>query len=124
MSKDLPQPGEFYEKAEQSTQPTCIEPQYETEPAVDQSFVDAFKLFQERFHPQVAVIYYPCSSVDMSPTVAFQTSQQQPPSVIYADRDEQAMKVLQENEQHALPVDVLDFNPGRVDLLLLFNPMI
>ena len=80
--------------------------------------IQAFNTFSEAFEPKLNVIYYPGSHTDMSPskTLSFQNSR-----IIYVDRDNNAIQTLRREGCEAYLKDAKKFNPGKVDLLLLFN---
>ena len=80
--------------------------------------IKAFNIFSEAFEPRLNVIYYPGPRTDMSPSKAqsFNNSR-----IIYVDMDEDAIEVLKKEGCEAYAKDAKKFNPGKVDLLLLFS---
>lgn len=80
--------------------------------------VGAYKLFSESFLDQTPeVVYYPCSESDKSPSAAFPDSK-----VIYADINHSAVEALQREGEDARVADAEEFDPGKVDVLLMLNP--
>ncbi len=64
-------------------------------------------------------IYHPCSGSDISPSETFREAK-----VVYADMDVVAMHAVSAKGLEAHIVDVKNFNPGPVDVLILLNPQI
>lgn len=81
--------------------------------------VSKFLLFKQQLHPKNGVVYYPCSSTDMSPSVAFPEGR-----VLYADIDPNAVDALKEKGCDAQATSAFEFNPGNVDVLIMLNPTI
>jgi hypothetical protein len=81
--------------------------------------ISMYSLFKERFGFNPKVVYHPCGAYDVSPSIVFPES-----TVVYAEKDKQAVEALQEKGFNALCVDVMEFDPGLVDLLILLNPEI
>lgn len=78
----------------------------------------AFNVFFDTFHPKLNVIYYPGPDFDASPskTQAFNNSK-----IVYVDHNEYAIKALKKAGYDAYLADSGNFDPGKVDLLLLLN---
>lgn len=80
--------------------------------------IHGLNVFSEVFEPTLNTIYYPGSNTDISPseTASFQDSR-----IIYVDIDKKAIQTLQGKGHEAYVEDAKEFNPGKVDLLLLLN---
>jgi hypothetical protein len=80
--------------------------------------IKAFSIFSEAFKPTLHTIYYPGSNIDISPskTTSFQGNR-----IIYVDRDRSAIQSLQRKGYDAHVGNARVFDPGEVNLLLLFN---
>ncbi|MFH1088939.1 MAG: hypothetical protein V1716_00745 [Candidatus Uhrbacteria bacterium] len=81
--------------------------------------VAKYSLFKEKLQPKADIVYHPCGSNDISPSVVFPDSR-----VIYVDIDENAVEALKKSGVEAHVASALDFNPGNVDVLILLNPTI
>lgn len=110
-------PGTFRpspeEPSNQETEPKPIE----AEPSPD--LVAKYSLFRERFKPKADVVYHPCGSNDVSPSVAFPDSR-----VIYVDIDDKSVEALKKGGFEAHAASALEFDPGDVDILIMKNPAI
>ena len=80
--------------------------------------IQAFDTFFEAFKPALNAIYYPGSNKDFSPS---KTKGFQGKRIIYVDMDTKAIETLQGMGFDAHVSDAEAFDPGKVDLLLLFN---
>ncbi len=78
-----------------------------------------YRAFKEAVGFDTGVVYHPCGYADVSPSEAFPGSR-----IIYADREDGAMEVMRKKGFEAHTVDVLSFDPGPVDVLILLNPQI
>ena len=81
--------------------------------------VKQISLFKDAFNPKADVIYYPCSEFDLSVNEVFPDSR-----VIYADINYEVFEALKNKGLDVHHVSALQFNPGSVDILFLFNPQI
>ena len=64
-------------------------------------------------------VYYPCCGLDTSPSKVFPNSE-----VIYVDNDEESIELLRDQGFNAHAESALNYDPGNVNLLILFNPQI
>ena len=80
--------------------------------------IKAFSIFSEAFEPTLHTIYYPGSKIDISPskTTSFQGNR-----IIYVDRDKSVIQNLQRKGYDARLGNAMFFDPGEVNLLLLFS---
>lgn len=86
---------------------------------VSEIFVEALRNFAERFG-EPKVVYYPSSSTDVTPAVAFPNAR-----IIFLDIDQDAMNKLKESGKEAVEASAITYIPDvKVDLLILFNPAI
>ena len=81
--------------------------------------VAKYSLFKEVLNPKDDVIYYPCASHDVSPSVAFPDSR-----VIYVDIDQESVDALQRGGFEVHNDSALEYDPGDVDILIMLNPQI
>lgn len=81
--------------------------------------VAKYTLFKKKFNPKADVVYHPCGSNDVSPSIVFPTSK-----VIYVELDESSVEALKRGGFEAHLSSALEFNPGNVDILILLNPQI
>jgi hypothetical protein len=89
----------------------------EAEPHPD--LVAKYSLFRENLKPKADVVYHPCGANDVSPSVAFPDSR-----VVYVDIDKKSVEALKEGGFEAHTVSALEFDPGKVDILIMLNPQI
>ena len=89
----------------------------EAEPRPD--LVAKYSLFREKFQPKADVIYHPCGANDVSPSAAFPESR-----VIYVDIDDESVDALKKGGFEAHAASALEFDPGKVDILIMLNPQI
>ncbi len=89
----------------------------EAEPHPD--LVAKYSLFRENFKPKADVVYHPCGANDVSPSVVFPDSK-----VIYVDVDQKSVEALQKGGFEAHAASALEFDPGKVDILIMLNPQI
>ena len=80
--------------------------------------VAKYKIFAET-GAKTDVVYHPCCATDCSPSVAFPSSR-----VIYVDKDAMAMEAMLKAGFEAHSGSALEFNPGKVNVLILLNPAI
>lgn len=118
MSEGI-EPGSWHEHSKNEVPPRQLEVNNELKAASHEDLVAKYRVFRESTGTNPKVVYHPCSAVDSSPSVAFPESR-----VIYAERDERAVKALQEAGLEAHYASALEFNPGNVDMLILLNPAI
>ncbi len=81
--------------------------------------VAKYQLFKNSAGFESGTVYHPCGATDVSPSEAFPGSR-----IIYADIDDKAMEALRSSGYDAHTIDVQQFNPGVVDVLVLLNPQI
>jgi hypothetical protein len=81
--------------------------------------VAKYQLFDKMVNPPKDVVYHPCGSDDVSPSVVFPNSR-----VIYVELDEQAVNALQKGGFEAHHASALEYDPGDVDILIMLNPAI
>lgn len=81
--------------------------------------VAKYSLFREKFQPKADVIYHPCGANDVSPSAAFPESR-----VIYVDIDDESVDALKKGGFEAHTASALEFDPGKVDILIMLNPQI
>lgn len=87
------------------------------EARANEGLVARYKLFQEKIIPKNDIVYHPCGSTDISPSVAFPGSR-----VINVDVNEQAMKAVKNAGFEAHTADAETFDPGPVNVLIMINP--
>lgn len=97
--------------------PTPLEQaEMKTEESIERQ--KAFDAFSNALHPILKTIYYPGPWTDISPS---KTQSLRGSRIIYVDTDERAIKALQKAGYEAHVGDAKIFDPGQVDLLLMFN---
>jgi len=90
---------------------------FEVEPHPD--LVAKYSLFKDKLKPKADVVYHPCGAKDVSPSIAFPDSR-----VVYVDIDEKSVEALKRGGFEAHASSALEFNPGKVDILIMLNPQI
>ncbi len=81
--------------------------------------VARYALFRDTLHPKADVVYHPCGGNDVSPSAAFPDSR-----VIYVDIDQRSIDALKRSGYEAHTASALEFDPGKVDVLIMLNPQI
>lgn len=81
-------------------------------------FLAGVNAFVQEFQPRTDIVYYPGSNTHIGPSKVdgFKDSR-----VIYADSEYMPVKALQEAGYEAHFVDAEEYNPGKVDILILLN---
>ena len=74
--------------------------------------------FVEEFMPTTDLVYYPCCGPDISPSRVFGSN------VLYLDYSKKNVDALQASGFKAVEADANEYNPGPVDVLLIFNPQV
>lgn len=108
---------EFHLSSEGMVNPETESEPIEAKPRSD--LVAKYSLFKEELDPKTDVVYHPCGSNDVSPSIAFPDSR-----VIYADIDEKAVEALKRGGYEAHAASALEFDPGEVNILIMLNPAI
>src|ERR1035437_2277782 len=95
------------------------QPREELKAEARPDLVAKYQLFDKMVNPSKSVVYHPCGSDDVSPSVAFPNSR-----VIYVEQDEQAVVALQKGGFEAHHASALEYDPSDVDILIMLNPQI
>lgn len=74
--------------------------------------------FREAFNPKTGLVYYPCCGQDASPSQVFHDR------VVYLDGNPKCVEAFKQAGYEAYEGDANDFNPGVVDITLVYNPQI
>jgi len=82
-------------------------------------WIAQYKLFKEKFKVNPEYIYYPCCARDTSPSKAFPESK-----IIYTDIDSNSIEALKQAGYEAKEVSALEYDPGKIDMLIMRNPVI
>ncbi len=109
--------GSFRPAPEESSETGPESESIEAESKPD--LVAKYSLFRDGFKPKADVVYHPCSANDVSPSFGFPESR-----VIYVDIDERPVAALQKSGYEAHVASALEFDPGKVDILIMLNPQI
>lgn len=95
------------------------QPKKELEVKHDDDLIARYRLFQYTTGVNPATVYHPCSAEDDSPSIAFPKSR-----IIYVETDTAAVTALKKAGHEAHLASAEEFNPGKVDVLILLNPVI
>lgn len=115
-------PGEFRDSDEISNvKPFPDDPRpAEIPPYAGDRVVKLLTFFGENVSPDMKIVYYPCSNVDISPSVAFPNSK-----VIYSDIEEVSVNTLVMEGYDARLEDATNYIPEEeIDLIFILNPTI
>ena len=92
----------------------------ESVPSISSSLLPKICLVKEALKPVAEVIYYPCCATDVTLSTAFPDSR-----VIYLDRDEDCVTLLQHHGFESVVGDARTFVPDQApDIVMIMNPTI
>lgn len=74
--------------------------------------------FNNEFKPKSDLVYYPCCGQDISPSQVFHQR------VVYLDGNPRCVEALKQAGYEAHEADANEFNPGNVDIAVVYNPQI
>lgn len=113
-----PIPGQFHNGEDSTFDGKEMVNDREILPEISDSEVADLNAFNDEFKPKSDLVYYPCCGSDISPSKVFSGR------IKFLDQNEKDVNALKKAGYNAYQGDANTFDPGNVDIMVVYNPQI